>query len=245
MVSLDLSYRYTQTNPVSSFNSNFADDIRIFSDEYGKIMVINSDFPGFVFESQSTPSCYLQGTKILCFDTNNNIHYHKKIQDLNVGELVYTNDGYKSIKFIGYNKFNYNNHPNIIYKLPKNSISINQPYEDLFVLHWHSLIYKNINDIDLYKNIDSYNENTYNMINKIPNYYKLLSRDHNKCVLVDYDELNKLNLIDQNDEIIYYNIVVDTIETDVNSNSVIYANGVLSETITKMSIDKYNSLYLK
>jgi len=227
--------QYTWTNDNSL---NISGNIKaLLSDSTGNKNIITFEqLLDKIYMSMLEPSCYLKGTKIL---TNNG---YIKIEDLKIGNLILTHEGYKPIKYIGYNKFNYYHNPNVIYKLPKDSIKINEPFEDLYILHWHSLIYDNCNEIDLYKK-DSYDKNIYEMINKISNYYKLLCRDHHKCIIVNYDELKKSNLIDENDIIMYYNIVIDKEEIDINENSVIYANGILSESITEKSIDTYKSLY--
>ena len=91
--------------------------------------------------------CFLEGTKILCFNPETKEEEYRAIETLRKGSLVKTvADGYKAIDMIGtskiYNPGNSVRSKNRLYKCPKE----NYPdlTEDLFITGCHSILVKDI-----------------------------------------------------------------------------------------------------
>ena len=95
--------------------------------------------------------CFLEGTKILCFNAETNQEEYRAIETLRKGSLVKTvDDGYKAIDMIGtskiYNPGNSVRSKNRLYKCSKE----NYPSltEDLFITGCHSILVKDISDAE-------------------------------------------------------------------------------------------------
>ena len=95
--------------------------------------------------------CFLEGTKILCFNPETNKEEYRAIETLRKGSLVKTvDDGYKAIDMIGtskiYNPGNSVRSKNRLYKCSKE----NYPSltEDLFITGCHSILVKDISEAE-------------------------------------------------------------------------------------------------
>jgi hypothetical protein len=93
--------------------------------------------------------CFLEGTKILCFNPETNQEEYRAIETLRKGSLVKTvDDGYKAVDTIGtskiYNPGNSVRSKNRLYKCSKE----NYPSltEDLFITGCHSILVKDISE---------------------------------------------------------------------------------------------------
>lgn len=164
------------------------------------------------------PNCYTHGTEILCFIED--IEIYKRIDELRKGDLVKTLlDGYKKIELIG--KCNFINNPHndlkCIYKITNNN------YKDLYITGEHMLLVKDFNKDMI--NMTPYKENFYNMDYKIDNMKCVLACDIGKKII-------------NNDIYNLYHLVLES--NDDNRHYGIYANGILSESTSKINFYKYD-----
>ncbi len=166
---------------------------------------------GYIYNStNSGVSCYFYDTTILIYKNNKEIE--EKIQNLKINDLVVTTEGYKKIQYIGhYWAFNLDK----IKCVKQNILGENKPNKDLYITDGHSLLFE---DIDQYKN-EKYDENIYKKINNIKNYKKILGIHCNIC-----GSVNKL------DNLNYYHIALEN--NDIHNAYAIYANNILSETMS-------------
>jgi hypothetical protein len=160
--------------------------------------------------------CYAKGTQILCLI--NNQEKYVKIENLNKNNLVKTyKNGYQKIVGIvkGKNIKSLFNEKNCIYKLKKHTISLNTPFEDLYVTGAHSIL---VDDIDE-KLIDKLSEIHGGLDKiKIEDKYKLLV---SMCDLFEIVDTDKSTTI--------YQIALENINNYDHYG--IYANGILSESM--------------
>jgi len=95
--------------------------------------------------------CFLEGTKILCFNPETNQEEYRAIETLRKGSLVKTvDDGYKAVDTIGtskiYNPGNSVRSKNRLYKCSKENYPVLT--EDLFITGCHSILVKDISDAE-------------------------------------------------------------------------------------------------
>jgi hypothetical protein len=166
-------------------------------------------------------TCYVEGTKILC--NVNGIDEYIKIENLCNGVKVKTHlDGYKSITNIG--KFKFKNSQSIvnsIYKLEKGKLGAN---EDLFVSGNHSVIVDDLTEEE--KKIDLMARG---ISNKFENGYLNLAFMNKNFTKVEDDKYYTL-----------YHLVLEN--EDSQKHYGIYANGVLSESMSKHWFEKTNMI---
>jgi hypothetical protein len=159
-------------------------------------------------------SCFNEGTKILCLNKNLQEEYIP-IENLRKGDLVKSYlHGYRKIDLIG--KKGMVNNPEkwdkCMFKMVKTEE--NGLIEDFIVTGWHAIL------------VDELGENTENTVKmlgdtlKIDDKYRLIASISN-----DFVKLNN------NNDYTYYHFVLET--EDVEEQFGVWANGVLTETISK------------
>lgn len=169
--------------------------------------------PSFVSTDPISPrtTCYLENTLILC--SNNE---YKKISNLVIGEMIKTTIGDKKIKGIQKILYDVNdsNPTHKIYKLSK----LVEPnlIEDLYITGGHSILVDELKPEEIVEMKKYYGEN----LEKIENKYKLLA-----CVDKRFEQ------IDMDKQIFLYHILLEN--NDVEEQFIIYANGILSESISE------------
>lgn len=171
-------------------------------------------------------ACFGKSAKILCFVNNEekyiNIFYIQK-NDI-VKTYLY---GYIKVKdILKCKKINYNNTLSKMFVLKKNKIQYNVPFEDLIVIAGHSILVDNLSENEKIKQ-----SKFWNIEYKIDDKYLLLS-----CVSDLFEELS----IYDNDYI--YHILLDCI--DINKHFGIYANGILTESISENVFNTFKSNYI-
>ena len=181
---------------------------------------------GYIYESNQnsntiwkinlTTPCFNKGTKILCLNSMKEEEYIQ-IENLKKGDLVKSYlHGYRKIDSIGKNSMiNNPEHFNLsMYKMEKTDT--NGLIEDLIVTGGHSIL---VDDLGEY-----YNENNGRFKGKIPKIddkYFLLS-----AVSKEFTQLKDTN------EYTYYHLVLEN-NGNNDERFGIWANGILSETISK------------
>ena len=114
---------------------------------------------------------------------------------------------------------------NKIKVIKKDKMELNKPSEDLYITIGHSLFFENV---EKYKN-EKYNDTHYIGINKyFMNLEKILSIDCNLCENIPFK-----NNID------YYQIILEN--DDINGFYCIYANNMLSETMSYKVFSSYQT----
>jgi hypothetical protein len=168
----------------------------------------------FDIQSISDPSCFNEGTKILCL--TNNVEEYIPIEQLKKGDLVKSyKHGYRKIDLIGKNpminnpdKFN-----ECMYKMEKTEF--NGLIEDLIVTGGHSIL---VDDLVDYK---EKNDEIFGGIHKIDHKYLLLASVSN-----DFTKLETINVYT------YYHFILENNGND-DERFGIWANGILTETPSK------------
>jgi hypothetical protein len=172
--------------------------------------------------------CFLKNTKITILE--NDIEIEKQIELLKNGDLVKTNPNeYRKINFIGYQQINTLQNLDHLRVLPKNSISENLPYEDLYLTSGHSLLFQDLTHTNEFYNKDIYTNN-------IKNFYKIMTQHCSLCKNITSEEIS--NLI-ENDHVTVYHFSLES--DDPTSQYAIYSNGVRSECMSyEFAINKSN-----
>ena len=159
------------------------------------------------------PSCFNEGTKILCLNQNGEEEW-KAVETLRGGDLVKTYlHGYRKIDLIGkgYGKNVKPNSINNIYRQKNPTLE-----EPLLITGWHGIL---VDDLGEYKEAnDIYFGNE---TPKIDNKYLLLSYISN-----DFEEM------EQGYRFTYYHFVLEN-SGDNDQRFGVWANGVLVETTSK------------
>jgi hypothetical protein len=163
--------------------------------------------------------CFGEGTKILC-SINNNEEY-VNIQDIQIGTLVKTyKNGYVPVLRIvshgqAQNIFKNNQRPsNILYKMNKNSLGNNEPFEDLYVTGLHSILLDKL---------------TIQQKNKQRKYsYKIKTIEDKTLLNAATEPLLFEPAVEHP-----YNVYHIALESDdIDKQYGIYANGILTESIS-------------
>ena len=169
--------------------------------------------------------CFLEGTKILCFENNEEVY--RSIESLQKGDLVKTiYNGYMPVNMMGttklYNPGNDYRTLNRIYKCPKE----NYPtlFEDLYITGCHSILVPSMTD-DQWENTKAINKNIY----VTDNHFRLIACADEKAE--PYNEEGFMNI---------YHIALD--HHDICMNYGIYANGLLVESCSIEFLIKYSNL---
>ena len=164
--------------------------------------------------------CFLENTYITILEDNKEIN--KKIELLKINDLIKINENeYKKINFIGSRKIDITQFLNVIRVLPKNTLSENLPYENLYLTSGHSLLFKNLK----YAN-EFYNKNVYD--NNIENYYKIMAQHCNLCREITKIEIS--NIIENNKYVYVYHFSLES-ENQLTQYA-IYSNGVRAECMS-------------
>jgi hypothetical protein len=162
------------------------------------------------------PSCYNEGSKILCL--NNDLQeIYIPIENLRTGDLVKTyKHGYRKIDLIGKNVFqnDYNNPLSCMFKMEKTES--NGLIEDLIITGGHSIL------------ID---EEIYSELGMIDDKYLLLALLSEK-----FEKLNNTNIYT------YYHLCLENEDGDGRYG--IWANGILSESTQRNHFVKSNFVLL-
>jgi hypothetical protein len=182
---------------------------------------IVSDFNNFFISANFTiipisdPTCFNEGTKILCLNKNLEEEYIP-IEKLQKGDLVKSyKHGYRKIDLIGKNtlvnnpsKFN-----ECMYKMEKTQE--NDLLEDLIVTGGHAIL------VDELGECEHENNSIFGETSKIDEKYLLLS-----CVSKDFKKLEDTKLYT------YYHLTLENNDDDEERFG-IWANGILTETPSK------------
>ena len=157
--------------------------------------------------------CFLEGTKILCFENNEEVY--RPVESLQKGDLVKTIcHGYMPINMMGitnlYNPGNDYRIVNRLYKCPKE----NYPtlFEDLYITGCHSILVSVMTD-DQWENTKAVNKTIY----VTDNHFRLIACADEKAE--PYNKEGFMNI---------YHIALD--HHDIYMNYGIYANGLLVES---------------
>jgi hypothetical protein len=158
----------------------------------------------------------------------NGIEVERKVQELKNGDMVKISTGeYKKLVFIGTKTINITKNIDKIRIMKQGTLGNNLPNKDLLVTSGHSVLFKNLENINEY-----YNENVYN--NNVEGYYKMMSQH---CKLFDYVKEEELENIRDGDNVSYYHFCLEN--EDEEGQYGVYSNGILSETMS-LSFSKNN-----
>ena len=169
----------------------------------------------FTIHSISDPSCFNEGTKILCLNNNLEEEYIP-IENLRKGDFVKSyKHGYRKIDLIGKNPMinNPNRFNECMYKMEKTEE--NGLIEDLIVTGWHSIL---VDDLAEYK---EENDKIFRTTHMIDDKYLLLS-----SVSKQFIKLENTNLYT------YYHFILEN-DGDNDNRYGVWANGILTETPSK------------
>jgi hypothetical protein len=219
----NITYMNYYSNPSSpNYNSSYA-FFNLWTSPLGQLLdVLNSNelvefsnYLIFTIQSISDPSCFNEGTKILCLNKNLEEEYIP-IENLKKRDLVKTyKHGYRKIELIGKNpminnpeKFN-----ECMYKMEKTDE--NGLLEDLIVTGYHSILVDDLGELK------EENDKILGTTQMIDNKYLLLS-----AVSKQFIKLENTNLYT------YYHFVLENNEND-DQRFGVWANGILTETTSK------------
>jgi hypothetical protein len=169
--------------------------------------------------------CFLEGTKILCFENNREVY--RPIESLRKGDLVKTiYNGYMPIHMIGtttiYNPGNDYRVVNRLYKCSREKYPV--LFEDLYITGCHSILVPSMTD-DQWENTKAVNGNIY----VTDNHFRLIA-----CADEKAEPFNKEGFMN------IYHIALDHHEICMNYG--IYANGLLVESCSIEYLIKYSNL---
>lgn len=173
---------------------------------------------GTIFKYTITVPCYNKNTKILVLNENNADEY-KYVQDIKIGDIVKTYPSeYKNVEAVGKKTMinNIREKKNCMYIMQKNES--NMLTDDLIVTGGHSI----------YVDYLTENEKSKQQKSKIVNGKHSISSKNS-------DNFTKLN---NNNKYTYYHFVLENDDDD--KNYIVWANGILSESISKRVFNKLN-----
>ena len=170
-------------------------------------------------------ACFLEGTKILCFENNEEVY--RPIESIQKGDLVKTiYNGYMPVCMMGasriYNPGNDYRVANRLYKCPKEKYPT--LFEDLYITGCHSILVPWMTD-DQWENTKAVNGHVY----VTDNHFRLIA-----CADEKAEPFNKEGFMN------IYHIALD--HDDICMNYGIYANGLLVETCSIEYLIKYSKL---
>ena len=170
--------------------------------------------------------CFIKDTMILILE--NGIEVERKVQELKNGDMVKISNGeYKKLVFIGTKTIDITKNIDKIRIMKQGTLGNNLPNKDLLVTSGHSVLFKNLENINEY-----YNENVYD--NNVEGYYKIMSQH---CKLFEYVKEEELENIRDGNNVSYYHFVLEN--EDEEGQYGVYSNGILSETMA-LSFSKKN-----
>jgi hypothetical protein len=169
--------------------------------------------------------CFLEGTKILCFENNEEVY--RPVESLQKGDLVKTiYNGYMPVCMTGtsriYNPGNDYRITSRIYKCPKEKYP--SLFEDLYITGCHSILVPQMTD-DQWENTKAVNGNIY----VTDNHFRLIA-----CADEKAEPFNKEGFMN------IYHVALD--HHDICMNYGIYANGLLVESCSIEYLIKYSNL---
>jgi hypothetical protein len=182
-----------------------------------------ADYPSnFTIVSISDPSCFNEGTKILCLNKNLEEEYIP-IENLRKGDLVKSyKHGYRKIDLIGKNIMI--NNPNRVnecmYKMVKTDT--NGLIEDLIVTGMHSILVDNLGE---------YAEENKKILKCVP----MIDGKYLLSAAVSKDFVKLTN----RDSYTYYHFILEN-NGSINERFGVWANGILTETPSKREFTKHN-----
>ena len=170
-------------------------------------------------------ACFLEGTKILCFESNEEVY--RPIESLRKGDLVKTiYNGYMPICMMGtspiYNLGNDYRVVNRMYKCSREKYPT--LFEDLYMTGCHSILVPSMTD-DQWENTKAVNGNIY----VTDNHFRLIA-----CADEKAEPFNNEGFMN------IYHIALD--HHDICMNYGIYANGLLVESCSIEYLIKYSKL---
>jgi hypothetical protein len=211
------NFRYVSPNELYFSNVN--------SDVAGNLVYVLSDTKGNTYQGTLNIQliCYGEGTKILCKSKNDNEEEYVKIEDIDNDRYIKTYlHGYKKVHSISSNILIHNN--NILenkkyflyemYELKKDSIKKDEPFENLYVTGGHSILVDKLS-----KKEEIFLKQFWDKPQKIDDKILLLSSG---CDLFTKYTENKTTKV--------YHIALES--DDIKQHYGIYANGILSESIS-------------
>jgi hypothetical protein len=169
--------------------------------------------------------CFLEGTKILCFESNKEVY--RPIESLRKGDLVKTTyNGYMPIYMIGttslYNPGNDYRVANRLYKCSREKYPA--LFEDLYITGCHSILVPSMTD-DEWENTKAVNGTIY----VTDNHFRLLA-----CADEKAEPFNKEGVVN------IYHIALEN--KDYYMNYGIYANGLLVESCSKRYLTELSNM---
>lgn len=173
------------------------------------------------------PICFHEKTKLLCFDPNTRLDGYVSIKDVKVGNIVKTyKHGYRKIKYLykGVMKNNPKKWSECMYLLRKGSHGLKLT-EDLIITGQHSILLPRIEE--------SYRDKFDNIHMKIPEIDGLYMVNAGLSSLFEKIHTEEIFTI--------YHIVLEN-DGDKDKQYGVWANGILSETLSERSYRKRNFL---
>ena len=173
--------------------------------------------------------CFLEGTKILCYDSDAKAEVERTIESLRVGDLVKTTmDGYKAIDSIGfskiYNPANSMRSKNRLYRCSKENYP--ELSEDLVITGCHAILVKDLTDEERSELIEHQGK-----IFVTEDYYRLIACVDKRALPYEKEGLfNIWHFALENDNY-YYNYGV-------------FANGLKVETASERSMREMSGMNL-
>jgi hypothetical protein len=169
--------------------------------------------------------CFLEGTKILCFENNEEVY--RPVESLQKGDLVKTiYNGYMPVCMMGttsiYNPGNDYRVANRIYKCPREKYPT--LFEDLYITGCHSILVPWMTN-DQWENTKAVNGNIY----VTDNHFRLIA-----CADEKAEPFNKEGFMN------IYHIALD--HHDICMNYGIYANGLLVESCSIDFLIQYSNM---
>ena len=170
-------------------------------------------------------ACFLEGTKILCFENNEEVY--RPIESLQKGDLVKTiYNGYMPVCMMGassiYNPGNDYRVANRMYKCSREKYPT--LFEDLYITGCHSILVPSMTN-DQWENTKAVNGNIY----VTDNHFRLIACADEKAE--PFDKEGFMNI---------YHVALD--HHDICMNYGIYANGLLVESCSIEYLIKYSNL---
>ena len=181
--------------------------------------------PLYTFFNLGPYPCFLEGSKILCFENNKEVY--RPIESIRKGDLVKTiYNRYMPVNIIGttalYNPGNDYRVANRLYKCPKEKYA--SLFEDLYITGCHSILVPSMSD-DEWENTKAVNGHVY----ITDNHFRLIA-----CADEKAEPFNKEGFMN------IYHIALD--HHDICMNYGIYANGLLVESCSIEYLIKYSNL---
>jgi hypothetical protein len=215
---------YTYVSPSQIYFTN------VVSNVAGNIQYQISDDKGNIYIGTLNVQliCYAKGTKILCYPDK-----YIPIEDINEETLVKTYKyGYKKVHSIRSTLISHKNNVlkkgkyylNEMYVMKKDMINIDVPLEDLYVTGGHSILVD-----DLTGSEKTFMNQFWSELPKIDEKYLLLSSGSKL-----FEEYNNYDILQ------VYHIAIES--DDIHKQYGIYANNVLSESISIYNIQYLHTL---